>query len=65
MSENPNHPYTLEVLPAAKAGTFQWTLRRHGKLIQRSDKIHRSEEDAQKDGTKAIERQFADSQSAR
>lgn len=65
MTDNTTHPYTLEIQPGAKAGTFQWAMRKHGKLIQRSDKVHRSEEDARKDGSKAVERQFADAQSAR
>ncbi len=65
MTDNATHPYTLEVQPGAKAGTFQWILRRHGKLIQRGDRIFRSKEEAEKDGAKAIERQFSDAQSAR
>jgi hypothetical protein len=60
------HPYTLEVKPSdRKPGTFEWTIRRHGKLIQRSDRLHRSEQDARKDGEKAIEREFSDAQSTR
>jgi hypothetical protein len=59
-------PYTLEVMASErKPGQFEWTIRRQGTLIQRSDRIHRSEADAQKDGEKAIERQFSDSQSTR
>ena len=59
-------PYTLEVMASErKPGQFEWTIRRHGTLIQRSDRIHRSEADAQKDGEKAIERQFSDAQSTR
>lgn len=65
MSENPTHPYTLEVQPGPQSGTFQWIMRRSGKLIQRSDRLFRSEADAEKDGTKAIERQFADVQNTR
>lgn len=62
---SPTHPYSLEIMPGPKPGTFQWTIRRHGKLIQRSDRIHRSEADALKDGEKAIERQFSDALSTR
>jgi hypothetical protein len=59
-------PYTLEVTASErKPGQFEWTIRRQGTLIQRSDRIHRSEADAQKDGEKAIERQFSDAQSTR
>ncbi len=52
-------PYALEIMPAAKPGTFQWTIRRHGTLIERSDRPLRSEEDAIKNGEKAMERQLA------
>jgi len=66
MNENPTYPYTLEVLPSKKrAGMFEWAIRKHGTLIQRSDRLHRSEADARKDGEKAIERQFSDEQSPR
>lgn len=59
-------PYTLEIMASErKPGQFEWTIRRQGTLVQRSDRIHRSEADAQKDGEKAIERQFSDSQSTR
>lgn len=60
------YPYTLDVQPSERTpGTFEWTIRRHGKLIQRSDRVQRTEADARKDGEKAIERQFADAQSTR
>ena len=59
-------PNTLEVMASErKPGQFEWTIRRNGTLIQRSDRIQRSEADAQKDGEKAIERQFSDAQSTR
>ena len=38
------------------------TIRRHGKLIQRSDRLQRSEEAARRDGEKALERQFIEGQ---
>ena len=60
MTINKHHPYSLDVQPSKKAGLFEWTIRRHGSLIQRSDRIHRTEDDARKEGEKAIERQFAD-----
>lgn len=65
MNENPTHPYALEIQPGSKAGTFQWIIRRSGKLIQRSDRSFPSEDAARNDGAKAIERQFADAQSTR
>ena len=59
-------PYTLEIMASErKPGQFDWTIRRQGTLVQRSDRIHRSEADAQKEGEKAIERQFSDAQSTR
>ena len=65
MSDNRHHPYALDIQPAQKPGTFQWTIRKNGKLAQRSDKTFRSEDDARKDGEKAVERQFSDAQSTR
>ena len=55
------YPYTLEVLPSGRiTGAFEWTIRRHGKLIQRSDRLQMSEEAARRDGEKALERQFTE-----
>lgn len=55
------YPYTLDVIPSERnPGAFEWTIRRHGKLIQRSDRLQRSEEAARRDGEKALERQFTD-----
>jgi hypothetical protein len=65
MEQNPHHPYTLEVQPGASAGTFQWIIRRSGKLIQRSDRVQRTEAGARADGEKAIERLFSDAQGER
>lgn len=60
MSENPYHPYTLDVQPSARqAGFYEWVIRRHGTLIERSGGGKTSEDLARKDGEKAIERQFA------
>ena len=66
MNDNETHPYRLEVQPSErKPGVFEWTIRKNGKLAQRSDRFYRSEEDARKDGLKAVERQFADAQGTR
>jgi hypothetical protein len=66
MSTGSTHPYTLDVKASDRtAGVFEWSIRRHGKLIQRSDRFQRSEDGARKDGEKAIERQFAGELSAR
>lgn len=61
MNSGTTHPYTIEVKASERRpGTFDWALRKHGKLLERSDREHRTEEDARKAGEKAIERQFAD-----
>lgn len=57
------HPYTLDIQASSRSpGAFEWTIRRHGKLIQRSDRLQRSEEAARRDGEKALERQFVEGQ---
>lgn len=66
MTAGPMHPYTLEVRSSERRpGTFEWSIRRHGKLIQRSDREERSEEKARMAGEKAIEQQFAAAHSSR
>lgn len=56
MSHAP-HPYSIEVSPLAKPeGHFQWAIRRSGKLIERSDRPHRSEAKAHESAMEAIER---------
>ena len=53
------HPYTLEVLPVEKpAGHFHWAIRKHGKLLQRSDRPQATEIDARKRGMAEIEKIF-------
>jgi hypothetical protein len=57
--DNATSPYTLEVLPCEKpAGHFQWAIRKHGKLVERSDRAHSSEQSARESGQAALERQF-------
>jgi hypothetical protein len=54
---NPTQPYTLEITPSAKGdGTFGWAIRMRGKLLERSDRIFRSEQDAMNNGQEALER---------
>ena len=66
MDDNAIYPYELEVQPSVRTpGAFDWAIRRHGKLIQRSDRLQRSEEAARKDGMKAVERQFLSAHSTR
>jgi hypothetical protein len=56
---NPTHPYTLEMIPSPKGdGSFGWAIRKHGKMLERSDRAFRSEQDAMKNGQEALERAF-------
>ena len=56
-SDNPTHPYTLEVTPSPKGdGSFGWVIRMNGKMLERSDRTFRSEQDALKNGRDAMER---------
>ena len=51
------YPYSIEVSPIAKPkGHFQWAIRRSGKLIERSDRPHRSEAKAYESAMEAVER---------
>jgi hypothetical protein len=57
MSTEPTYPYALEISPCKKpAGHFQWAIRERGKLIQRSDRPHPSEENAREKGQAELER---------
>jgi hypothetical protein len=49
--------YTLDVQPSATSATnYQWAIRDRGKLIQRSDRVLRSEADARKRGEEELVR---------
>ncbi|GEP07928.1 hypothetical protein [Methylobacterium oxalidis] len=51
------HPYTLEILPPkAEGASYQWAIRRSGKLIQRSDRTLTSEAKAYESGLADIEK---------
>ena len=59
--DNETYPYTLAILPSERlAGHFDWTIRRHGKLVERSDRAHPSEQSARESGQAALERQLRD-----
>jgi hypothetical protein len=59
MTTTQTYPYSLEVFPATKpAGHFQWTIRERGRLVQRSDRPHVSEEKARENGQAELERLF-------
>ncbi len=57
MSMNQTHPYTLELSPSPKGdGSVGWAIRMHGKLLERSDRTFRTEQEALKSGQEAVER---------
>lgn len=57
MSDNDTHPYTLEILPPkADGGSYQWAIRKHGKMMQRSDRNYHSEDKAREAGMAQIEK---------
>ncbi|HEX2556127.1 MAG TPA: hypothetical protein VHL98_20705 [Microvirga sp.] len=54
---NQTHPYTLELAPSPKGdGSVGWAIRKHGKMLERSDRMFRSEREALKSGQEAVER---------
>lgn len=56
-TDTTTYPYTLNVQPLEKpAGYYQWSIRRNGKLHQRSDRTHPSEAKAREHGLAEIER---------
>ena len=51
------YPYTLEVEPNPRAReSWQWAIRKHGKLTQRSDRALASEAKARAQGIETIEK---------
>ena len=51
------HPYTLEILPPKVEGkSYQWALRKNGKLVQRSDRSLPSAEKARENGLAQVEK---------
>ena len=51
MSHEKAYPYTLDIQPCdSPVGHFRWIIRERGKLLQRSDRTHHSEEAALKVG---------------
>ena len=60
MTDNPTYPYTLEILPPkAEGGTYQWAIRKNGKLAQRSDRSLPTEAKARQNGEAQIEKLLA------
>lgn len=59
--DDATYPYTLTISPSERlAGHFDWAIRRHGTLVERSDRPHPSERAAQESGQAALERQLRD-----
>ncbi|MGV7030862.1 hypothetical protein [Methylobacterium symbioticum] len=57
MTEAVPRPYSIEVSPLMKpAGHFGWAMRKHGKLTERSDRPHVSEQKAHESALAAMER---------
>lgn len=59
MSDNETniHPYTLEVLPPKDEGAnYNWAIRKHGKLAQRSDRSYPTEAKAHAAGMATVEK---------
>ena len=57
MSLNQTHPYTLELSPSPKGdGSVGWAIRKHGKMLERSDRMYCSQQEALKSGQEAVER---------
>ena len=57
MNETSIHPYTIEILPPkAEGGSYQWALRKNGKLVQRSDRSLPSEAKAHENALATVEK---------
>ena len=57
MNLNQTHPYTLELSPSPKGdGSVGWAIRKNGKMLERSDRMYRSQQEALKNGQEAVER---------
>lgn len=57
MNKDPDPRYTVEVQPSKRTyGAFEWGIRNRGKLVQRADRVERSEQAARKRGEQALDR---------
>ena len=57
MSETSIYPFTLEVERNPRSeGTWQWSIRKHGKLVERSDRTLPSEAKARANGIEKVEK---------
>ena len=49
--------YSLDVEPSKRSpGSYEWAIRERGKVLQRSDRVHRSEGEALRHGEQELER---------
>ena len=56
-SETNIHPYTLEVIPPKEeGGNYNWSIRKHGKLAQRSDRGYPTATKAKAAGMATVEK---------
>ncbi|ACA17391.1 hypothetical protein M446_2979 [Methylobacterium sp. 4-46] len=59
MNDTSLYPFAIEVSPLARPkGHYGWAIRRHGKLLERSDRPHESEAKARAQALAAVERAF-------
>ena len=66
MSDSTTYPFTLDVQPCeSPAGHYRWTIRKHGKLLQRSDRPHPSERSARERGEAELERHLTPGRDSR
>jgi hypothetical protein len=57
MSETTTYPYTLDIIPPkAEGASYQWAIRKNGKLVQRSDRSLSTEAKAREHGLAEIEK---------
>lgn len=57
MSETATYPYTFEIIPPkSEGGSYQWAIRKNGKLMQRSDRSLSSEAKAREHALAEIEK---------
>ena len=55
MSTDPSPRYTLEIQPSKRTeGALEWAIRNRGKLVQRGDRVERSEHAARKKGEEVL-----------
>ena len=56
MSTDRTPRYTLEMQPSKRTdGAYEWAIRERGKLIQRADRVERSEQAARKRGEEVLD----------